>query len=1056
MHDWVRHHLVADVPVARLPVGRHRFRRAARHHGRARRARYAGRHAVLRRVQGRPARRGAARRRGGAARYGARHVVRTRRPRRVRARPAGDPRRDGPADHRRHQHLVRRQGGARGGHQGRAERAGRRRTASAAIRRSTTCRAACTCCGRSASSPASAGWCAGCCRRPSPRAPAASRSRPACCSTAATGRAPICCAAASSCRGSSTSCSIRRWCEEGLRRLAPLSHIAAELQPGRPLGDFDRVAALETSLYMRNQLLRDADWAGMAHSIEIRVPYVDPFFLAALPPGDVLAAIKAKEAVADVPQPPLPDVSRNRAKTGFVTPVGRWMREASGAGRGRRLLQCLARLGVARLAGRLDRLGSGLTAMTARMLALVSDCYGMGGGIARYNQDLFEGLAEGGAEIVVLPRHGDVTGVALPKGIRQEPAIFSRFRYPLSALWLAWRKGPFDVVFCGHAYMAPIAWAVARLSARATGCRRMARRSGRRGPIGCGAPIEAADLVTTVSRGTRHSLLGWVDLPPDRVRVLPDTVQDKFVPGPSCRKASASAGRSGQGRSCSPSDASRPASATRATSRCSRCCRSCASSSRRWSISWPAAATTAPTWSSGRASWRARMPCASWASCRRTTCSTSIAWPISTSCRAPQEGFGIVYLEAAGCGLRVVGGVGGGSADAVPNDKVGVLVDPSDKAALLAAIVDQLGRGTRRSCGGRALPPHPFRRGRPPAAGPARCARPIDPDGPQRLHRQPRQPRRQSAHPQGSRRAARGWLRRDRRGVGLLDRSTRLRRRDRPSRAVEGRARATLVQRTLCQRRRTLRRPGDRRIGPGVPRRRSRRAPMAARSDRCSRPLPPCEPTSISAITLPACVPPASPRGSIRRGWASMPRTSIPGEERDDLRSEIVRVSSCAWLPRCPHFTAAAPLIGEAYATRYDLAQPTTVLNVFPLTWRPRNRSRRAGRCAPAGLLVLADDRARPWSSAVPAGHGQGEGERRAGAARRRPLGRTGAAARDGEGSRHWRSRAAAADGRAGGDGAARRGLRSRPVAGDRRQREPPALPHQQDLHLPAGGHAGA
>ena len=120
--------------------------------------------------------------------------------------------------------------------------------------------------------------------------------------------------------------------EEGLRRLAPLSHIANELLAGRPLGDFDRVAALETSLYMRNQLLRDADWAGMAHSIEIRVPYVDPFFLAALPPGDVLAQIKAKEAVADVPRPPLPDVSRNRAKTGFVTPVGRWMREASGSG----------------------------------------------------------------------------------------------------------------------------------------------------------------------------------------------------------------------------------------------------------------------------------------------------------------------------------------------------------------------------------------------------------------------------------------------------------------------------------------------------------------------------------------------------------------------------------------------------------------------------------------------------------------------------------------------------------------------------------------------------
>jgi len=124
-----------------------------------------------------------------------------------------------------------------------------------------------------------------------------------------------------------------------LRRLAPLSRIAATLEagvrPGMQLGDFDKVAALETSLYMRNQLLRDADWAGMAHSIEIRVPYVDPFFLAALPRGDVLASVDAKKAVADVPVPGLPEASRNRSKTGFVTPVGRWISEAAGAGTSR-------------------------------------------------------------------------------------------------------------------------------------------------------------------------------------------------------------------------------------------------------------------------------------------------------------------------------------------------------------------------------------------------------------------------------------------------------------------------------------------------------------------------------------------------------------------------------------------------------------------------------------------------------------------------------------------------------------------------------------------------
>jgi asparagine synthase (glutamine-hydrolysing) len=118
--------------------------------------------------------------------------------------------------------------------------------------------------------------------------------------------------------------------EEGMRRLAPVSRISAELTAGRPLGDFDRVSALETSLYMRNQLLRDADWAGMAHSIEIRVPYVDPFFLSALPPGDVLDAVSAKAAVADIPRPPLPDSMRHRAKTGFTTPIGEWLRATAG------------------------------------------------------------------------------------------------------------------------------------------------------------------------------------------------------------------------------------------------------------------------------------------------------------------------------------------------------------------------------------------------------------------------------------------------------------------------------------------------------------------------------------------------------------------------------------------------------------------------------------------------------------------------------------------------------------------------------------------------------
>src|SRR5690349_16658679 len=141
--------------------------------------------------------------------------------------------------------------------------------------------------------------------------------------------------------------------------------------------------------------------------------------------------------------------------------------------------------------------------MAARMLALVSDCYGMAGGIARYNQDLFEGLAEEGAEIVVLPRHGTVDAASLPKGIRQEPAVFGRLGYSWKSLWLGLRQGPFDVVFCGHVYMAPIAWGVARLIGAPYWLQTHGADIWKTRPNLLRRAIEAADMVTTVSRGTR-------------------------------------------------------------------------------------------------------------------------------------------------------------------------------------------------------------------------------------------------------------------------------------------------------------------------------------------------------------------------------------------------------------------------------------------------------------------------------------------------------------------------------------------------------------------------
>lgn len=117
---------------------------------------------------------------------------------------------------------------------------------------------------------------------------------------------------------------------EGLRRLRPLDRLAASLRPD-PGSDMGRVCALESANYMRNQLLRDADWAGMAHGLEIRTPLVDIEVLTALAHViPTLAPGVGKAALAKAPATPLPSEIIDRAKTGFGVPTGAWMAAAAG------------------------------------------------------------------------------------------------------------------------------------------------------------------------------------------------------------------------------------------------------------------------------------------------------------------------------------------------------------------------------------------------------------------------------------------------------------------------------------------------------------------------------------------------------------------------------------------------------------------------------------------------------------------------------------------------------------------------------------------------------
>jgi asparagine synthase (glutamine-hydrolysing) len=116
---------------------------------------------------------------------------------------------------------------------------------------------------------------------------------------------------------------------EGLGRYDPLADAgrALESADGLARDGWTSVHVLETALYMRNQLLRDSDWASMAWSVELRVPLADAWLRARLAAhGFEPARSAGKAALVRLAAPELPEALWRRPKTGFYIPVVEGMR----------------------------------------------------------------------------------------------------------------------------------------------------------------------------------------------------------------------------------------------------------------------------------------------------------------------------------------------------------------------------------------------------------------------------------------------------------------------------------------------------------------------------------------------------------------------------------------------------------------------------------------------------------------------------------------------------------------------------------------------------------
>lgn len=92
----------------------------------------------------------------------------------------------------------------------------------------------------------------------------------------------------------------------------------------------DAIGLLEISTYMRQTLLRDADVMGMAHGLEIRLPFLDAQFASSaltLPSGARKRGLYPKWRFADAMGDWLPQEIVRRPKMGFTLPFEEWMQK---------------------------------------------------------------------------------------------------------------------------------------------------------------------------------------------------------------------------------------------------------------------------------------------------------------------------------------------------------------------------------------------------------------------------------------------------------------------------------------------------------------------------------------------------------------------------------------------------------------------------------------------------------------------------------------------------------------------------------------------------------
>ena len=330
-----------------------------------------------------------------------------------------------------------------------------------------------------------------------------------------------------------------------------------------------------------------------------------------------------------------------------------------------------------------------------RLLALVTDAYGVRGGIAKFNRDMLRALCAHAAvtEVVALPRLMPEAPGDLPERLTYRTGgLGGKVAYARSVL-ASVRSGPrFDAVVCGHIYMLPLACEVSRLLR--VPVLLVIHGIDAWEPRGRGLSdryVRGVDAVVAVSEFTKERVRGWSGGDPARAYVVPNC-GDASELGPAPKPDYLLDRYALRGRKVLLTVAR-------------------LSAKERYKghdqvmtvmqdlvDAHPELAYLIVGDGDDRARLEAR---AAWLGIRdRVVFAGHVAegekadhYRLADAFVMPgrKEGFGIVYLEALACGIPVIASTADASREAVLDGVMGQLVDPDDTAGIGRAIVAALG-----------------------------------------------------------------------------------------------------------------------------------------------------------------------------------------------------------------------------------------------------------------------------------------------------------------------------------------------------------------------------